>query len=351
LPAWGTPIATQADRKKTSPSAASAGHEEGSAMKTSIKRYGLGLGLAVSLSLAAAVPASAVDLKMMTGPQGGSWIPLGGQMKDMWEKAVPGLNVQVLPGAGIANVRAIEEGKADVGLSNSISAVDALAGKPPFNKPHKEVCNVATLYPQYFQFVVTADSGVNKFEDLKGKSITTQQKGNTGELITRQLLEIHGLKYSDVKVSFVGYSDSVNQMKDGHAVAFGLNTQVPAGAIMDLAAARDIRLIDQSSSIGPMQKLNPGYKLITIPKGSYPKQDKDVHVIGFYTHVVASCKLPADEVYTMTKQIAENTATLATVAKDIGSLTPKGMAADIGVPFHPGAAKFYKEHGITVASH
>jgi TRAP transporter TAXI family solute receptor len=316
-------------------------------MQSSIRTFALGLGLA----LAIAAPASAADMKMMTGPQGGSWIPLGGQMKDMWEKAIPGLSVQVMPGAGIANVRAIEEDKAQVGLANSISTVDAMAGKPPFNKPHKDVCNVATLYPQFYQFVVLANSGINKFEDLKGKSITTQQRGNTGELITRQLLEIHGIKYSDVKVSFVGYTDSVNQMKDGHAEAFGLNTQVPAGAIMDLAAARDIKLLDQSSSLAAMQKLNPGYKLITIPKGSYPKQDQDVHVIGFYTHVVASCKLPADEVYAMTKQIAQNTKTLATVAKDIGSLTPAGMAADIGVPFHPGAAKFYKEAGITVKVH
>lgn len=316
-------------------------------MKTSIKVLGLSFGLAIAV----AGPATAAEMKMMTGPQGGSWIPLGGQMKDMWEKAIPGLAVQVMPGAGIANVRAIEEDKAQVGFANSISTVDAMAGKPPFNKPHKDICNVATLYPQYFQFVVLADSGINKFEDLKGKSITTQQKGNTGELITRQLLEIHGVKYDDVKVSFVGYSDSVNQMKDGHAVAFGLNTQVPAGAIMDLAAARDVKFLDQTSSLAAMQKLNPGYKLITIPKGSYPKQDQDVHVIGFYTHVVASCKLPADEVYTMTKQIAQNTKTLATVAKDIGSLTPAGMAADIGVPFHPGAAKFYKEAGITVSVH
>ena len=28
------------------------------------------------------------------------------------------------------------------------------------------------------------------------------------------------------------------------------------------------------------------------------------------------------------------------------TLTPKEMAADIGVPFHPGAAKFYKEAGL-----
>ena len=170
-------------------------------------------------------------------------------------------------------------------------------------------------------------------------------------MITRQLLEVNGIKYSDVKVSFVGYTDSVNQMKDGHAVAFGLNTQVPAGAIMDLAAARDIKLLDQTDSYEKMKAINSGYKMITIAKGSYPKQDKDVHVIGFYTHVVASCKLPADEVYTMTKTIAANTKTLATVAKDIAKLTPQGMGVDIGVPFHPGAAKYYKEVGLNVQTH
>jgi uncharacterized protein len=315
-------------------------------MKSHIKTFGFALGLAVAV----AVPASANDVKFMTGPQGGSWIPLGGQLKDLWEKAMPGLSVQQSPGAGIANVRAIEEGKADVAFSNSISAVDAVDGKPPFNKEHKNICNVATLYPQYYQLVVNADSGVEKIADLKGKSVTTQQKGNTGEMITKQLLEVNGVKYSDVKVSYGSYTDSVNQMKDGHAVAFGLNTTVPAGSIMDLAAARDIKLVDQSGSIDAMKKINAGYQLITIPKGSYPKQDKDVSVIGFFTHVVVSCKLPAEDVYKMTKVISEHTKDLASVAKPIGSLEVKGMAADIGVPFHPGAAKFYKEKGVTVAT-
>jgi TRAP-type uncharacterized transport system substrate-binding protein len=61
--------------------------------------------------------------------------------------------------------------------------------------------------------------------------------------------------------------------------------------------------------------------------------------------------LPADEVYTMTKTVANNTATLATVARDIATLKPAGMAADIGVPFHPGAAIFYKEAVITLQTH
>lgn len=308
-------------------------------------------GAVVGLTVLWAVPATAAEMKMMTGPQGGSWIPLGGQLKDMWEKATPGLNVQVLPGAGIANVRAVDEGKADVGFGNSISTVDGLAGRPPYPKATTNVCNLATLYPQYYQLVANADAGVNRVADLKGKSITTQQRGNTGELITRQLLEVNGIKYSEVKVSFVSYTDSVNQMKDGHAAAFGLGTQIPAGAIMDLAAARDIKMIDQSDSFDGMKKLNSGYTLSSIPKDTYPKQDKEVKVIGYATHLVVSCKLPDDEVYTMTKTLAANVKTMATVAKAMSTLTPKGMAEDIGIPFHPGAAKFYKEAGITVKSH
>jgi TRAP transporter TAXI family solute receptor len=318
-------------------------------MTISLKTFGLGLALGLSVALAGA--ASATDLKMMSGPQGGSWIPLGGQLKDMWEKAIPGLKIQVLPGAGIANVRGVDEGKADIGFGNSISTVDGVHGKGAFKKPTTNVCNIATLYPQYYQLVVTADSGVNKIADLKGKAITTQQRGNTGEQITRQLLEVNGLTYKDVKVSFVSYSDSVNQMKDGHAVAFGLGTQVPAGAIMDLASARPIKLLDQASSFAGMRKLNPGYTPLTIPKGSYPGQNQDVHVVGYATHIFVSCKLPADEVYTMTKTLVGNTKTLASIAKAIGKQQMANLATDIGVPFHPGAAKFYKEHGINVMSH
>lgn len=304
----------------------------------------------ILLAGAALLPAaaSAQDLRLMTGPQGGVWVPLGGQLKDLWEKAIPGARVQSLPGAGIANVRAIEDGKAEIGFGNSISTVDGLEGNPPFPKKHTGICNVASLYPQYFQMLVPADSGIKTVKDLKGKAITTQPRGNTGELITGQLLKVHGMSYSDVKVSFVSYTDSVEQVKDGHAVAFSLGTAIPSGAVMDLASARDVKLLDLSADLEGMRKLNPGYTLVTVPKGTYPKQDADVKVIGYATHIVASCKLPADQVYAMTKAIADNVPSLAATSKALAGLTPKAMAEDVGVPFHPGAARFYKEAGITV---
>jgi len=304
------------------------------------------LASAIVAGFATVTAAQAAELKMMTGPQGGVWIPLGGQLKDMWEKSVGGLSVQALPGAGIANVRGVEEGKADVGFGNSISTVDAINGNPPFTKKHGNVCNVATLYPQYFQVVTRADANINSVKDLKGKGVTTQQRGNTGEAITAHMLKVAGMGYNDVKMSFVSYTDSVTQMQDGNAVAFTLGTTIPSGAVMDLAAARDIKLLDMTDMYDDMRKINPGYTLVTVPKGTYPKQDKDVKVIGYATHIVASCKLPEEMVYTMTKAMAANVSNMAAVNKAMTGLTPKQMAEDIGVPFHPGAAKFYKEAGV-----
>jgi hypothetical protein len=198
--------------------------------------------------------------------------------------------------------------------------------------------------------VVPTDSGIKSVKDLKGKGLTTQPKGNTGELITGQILQVNGLSYSDVKASFVSYTDSVSQMKDGHAAAFGLGTTIPAGAIMDVASSRDITLLDMADQLDAMRKLNPGYTLVTVPKGTYPKQDKDVRVIGYATHLVVSCKAPADTVYALTKTIANSIPQLANVVKAMSGLNTNMMAENIGVPFHAGAAKFYKEAGINVAT-
>ncbi len=306
---------------------------------------------AIACALGFGGAANAAEVRFMTGPQAGFWVPLGGQLKDAWEKAVPDLKVQALPGAGIANVRGVQEGKAEVGFANTISTADAVAGtgEAPLDKKHDKVCNVATLYPQYFQLAVNADAGINTLKDLKGKGFATQVKGNTGELISRHVLRVVGMTYSDVKASFTNsYTDSVEQMKDNRMHAFGLGTGIPASSLMDLASARDMKIIDMAEIYPAMQKINPAYKLVTIPKGTYPKQEKDVQVIGYYTHIIAACSLPEDTVYKMTAAIMPTKDGMAAVYKELAKVTPAIMAQDIGVPFHPGAAKWYKEQGITV---
>jgi uncharacterized protein len=313
------------------------------------RRAGFAMAVAAGLfAVSVGGDAAAQNYKLMTGPQGGVWVPLGGTLKAMFEKAIPGSSVQTLPGAGIANVKGVQEGKADFGFGNSISTVDAINGVAPFTEKASNVCQVANLYPQYFQVVVLADSGINKIEDLKGKSIAVQTRGNTAEAISQHILQAHGLKYEHMgKVNFMAsYNDAVALLKDGHAQAFTLGTTIPASSVMDLATARDVKLIPVTDAgLAEMKKINAGYNKVIVPANTYPKQTKDEPVIGYSTHFITQCKLPEDKVYAVTKAMATQVADLAAVNKAMAKLTPKEMAEDIGVPLHPGAAKYYREVG------
>ena len=303
----------------------------------------------VTLVLAAlAAPVAAQQITFMTGPQGGSWIPLGGALKSMWETAIPGLSIQQTPGAGIANVRGIDEGKAQVGFANSATTVDGIEGRPPYPRKTTKVCQVANLYPQYFQVVALKDANVKSFADWKGKTLVTQPKGNTAEILTSEVLKLNGMTYQSLsKTNFqASYNDAVDLMKDGHVQVFTLGTTAPASAVMDLASARDIVLVPvDDKTMNALHNENPGYHKLVIKAGTYPKQDHDVPAIGYTTHVVAACDLPEDVVYRMTKTMAAHIKDMAAIVKPIEGLTVKDMAVDIGVPFHKGAVKYYKEAG------
>jgi TRAP transporter TAXI family solute receptor len=303
---------------------------------------------AAALVGALAGPCAAQQITMMTGPQGGVWVPLGGALKGMWEKAIPGLQVQAQPGAGIANVRGVDEGKAQVGFGNSSTTVDGLEGRAPYPKKVTKVCQLANLYPQYFQVVALSNAKVSSFADLKGKSLVTQPKGNTAELLTDLVLKLNGLNYQSLsKVNFqASYNDAVSLMQDGHAQVFTLGTTAPASSVMDLAAARDVQLVPvDDKTMNQLTKMNPGYHKLVIKAGTYPKQTQDVPAIGYSTHIIVACDLPESTVYTMVKTMAANVDAMSATNKAIAGLKPKDMAVDVGVPFHKGALKYYKEVG------
>ena len=310
-------------------------------------RLALALLTVFFLAVSPAICAEKYDLKLMTGPMGGSWYPLGGAISDAIQKAIPGATVAVTPGGGIANMEGVQLGKTELGFSNSSSGVDGINGRPPFKGKMDKVRQLANLYPQYFQMVVPADQEIKSVADLKGKVISPGPKGQTGEFASRQVLEIYGLSYKDMaKVHHVGYNDTVSLMKDGHNDGFLLCSTVPASSIMDLASTRKIDLISMSDDkIKAMQNLNAGYIPRKIPKGTYQGVDHDVYGFGFFTHLIARADLPDELVYKITKVMVENLPNFANVVSAMKGLTAEDLALDIGIPFHPGALKFYKEIG------
>jgi len=306
----------------------------------------LAVAAAIALALAGA-PAAAKDYRFMTGPQGGSWYPLGGAISNFVRQAEGGPRVRVLPGGGITNVKAVEAGKADLGLGNVVSTIDAIAGRPPFAEPAVHLRHLATFYPQVFQIVVRVDSGVTTVADLAGKALAVGLRGHTGEQMARHVLQIYGLTYDDMaEVNHISYTDAVSLMKDGHIDCFMVVTTIPAGAVMDVAASRDIDVLAlPEDKLAALRALNAQYVPRTIPAGTYPGQDTDIATFGTWTQLIAHADMPDDVAYTITRAVAENLDAMSAIVQAMDGIGLEQLAQDVGVPLHPGAARYYREVG------
>ena len=288
--------------------------------------------------------AGAQELRLATGPIGGSWYPLGGAIAELMKQKA-GVNVTVSPGGGVANVLAIEVGIADLGFGNTASTVDGVMGRDPFKSKTANTRYVSTLYRQFFQVVVREDSGVKSVADLKGKSIAPGPRGFTGEQMARHVLQVYGLSYNDMsKVHHIGYSDAISLMRDGHVTAFMPITTIPASSIMDVASSHKIRLLSiLEEKIQELRKINSGYARYVIPKGTYQGQNEDVVTVGTFTDLLVSARVSEDVVYKLTRALVENKDRLSAVVKEIATTQPKEMAPDLDVPYHPGALRYWKE--------
>ncbi len=308
------------------------------------RRLFLGIGVLALLFSVLAPTTGAQELRLATGPIGGSWYPLGGAIAELMKQKA-GVNVTVSPGGGVANVLAIEVGIADLGFGNTASTVDGVMGRDPFKSKTANTRYVSTLYRQFFQIVVREDSGIKTVADLKAKSIAPGPRGFTGEQIARHVLQVYGLSYNDMsKVHHIGYSDAISLMRDGHVTAFMPITTIPASSIMDVASSHKIRILSISEEkVRELKKINSGYIRYVIPKGTYQGQNEDVVTVGTFTDLLVSAKVSDDVVYKLTRALVENKDRLSAVVKEIATTQPKEMAPDLDVPYHPGALKYWKE--------
>lgn len=288
-----------------------------------------------------------IDIKHRSGSTSGTWYPASGVMAEFLPKEIPGLTMTVTPGAGQSNVEAIQNGTSNFAIGKAAATFQGLNGVAPFTQKTDKVRNMGFLYNEAWHLVVRADSGINSVADLKGKSLTTQVKGNLAEEQTRDVLAASGLSYDDLKkVTQVGYEDSVQQMKDGLVDAFTFATAIPASVLMDLASVRDVKIISlDEKTLKYLKDKNGAYIQSTIPAGTYKGQDKDVVTIGTATHLMVPSTMSDEIVYKLTKAIVENREKLGEAHVTYKGLTPEIMATDIGIPMHPGAEKYYKEIG------
>lgn len=309
----------------------------------------------VALALAVPMPAAAqqkVNLVFSSGPTGGSWIPLAGATAELVKKRYPELDLQVEPGAALVNMEKIRNDKADLGWSMTNVLYDARNGKGQWaGKQTDRPMYVASYYPNVWQLVVPANSDIQSLKDLKGKAVSLPSRGNTSLADGwENLLRVNGMKLDDLGPKSYGpVASNAEAVKNRQALAAGWFTTVPASFILDLGSTMKLRMISVTDAeFAKLKEINPGFVRHVIKAGIYGDQGIEVDVPTFQspTILIASAKTPADVVYKITKAIVEGRGDFVNVTKAMQGITPADMGRDYGMPFHPGAARYYKEAGV-----
>ena len=311
--------------------------------------------LAVAVLAAAAASGVAradTFVRMVSGPSGGSWYPLGAKIMQVFDEKIDGISTSNTSGGGISNILAVNDGDAEIGWSYAHTAYNGYAGKGKFSKAQPNVRHFATLYPAMFQVAVRKDSPIQSFSDMKAANISPGKAKWTGTAFAESVLKAYGLSFDDIKnnggtVHHVSYTESVALMKDGHIDVFMAATSMPQASFLELEHSPGIRFIGM-----PMEKLdeiikaNPGYIPGVMPKGVYESVGEDLHTLGIVTNMVVHKDLPDDLVYNMCKVFWANHAAFVEVKGVWKSVTLENALNGAAIPIHPGAKKCYDELGV-----
>ncbi|MQA84113.1 MAG: TAXI family TRAP transporter solute-binding subunit [Streptosporangiales bacterium] len=252
-------------------------------------------------------------------------------------------------GGSDATIRAIGDGKTDVGMANSFAATNAFNGTGAFDEA-VDFRLVTQGHNTLRQLIVRADSGIETPADLEGKRIVGERPALAEiRLVTDAILQAYGVNPDSVEiVSTAETNEALRALQQGTVDAVVAPGSAPSGFFIELAQNRDVEWIDLSDRMDELlQILGPGFVEGTIPAGTYNGQDEEVHTPAIPSVVAARTDMPEDAVYEIEKALAEHNDQIAAAQPQGKNWTAEAaMEETPTVPFHPGAVRYYKEAGV-----
>ncbi|MGB7301085.1 MAG: TAXI family TRAP transporter solute-binding subunit [Burkholderiaceae bacterium] len=302
-----------------------------------------------------------------TGGAGGTYFPIGGTIANAisappgaracdkgGQCGVPGLiAIAQSTTASVFNNAAVENGQLEAGLAAADVTRSMYLGEGKFKgKPHPKLRLLANLFPEDLHLVLPKGQTITSLADLKGKRVGIAQAGSGTQVAVLQMLEAWGVTRDNITAAELNNSQSAERLADGQIDAYFYAAGWPVSAMVQLASTKGMAL--HSFTEADLKKINgiiPAYIPSKIPAGAYQGIDKDTLTPAVSAMLVVSSDLAEELVYGITKALwNDNSRKLLDNSHAKGKQITKESAlngvAELGVPLHPGAERFYKEAGL-----
>ena len=189
-----------------------------------------------------------------------------------------------------------------------------------------------------------------KVADLKGKRVTMGFSAMRQiDQVTRAVLASAGLTEADVRPVLVpNVVRSADDFMAGNSDMFFFTFGGPKVREAD-ATVGGIRPLEMDPNGMPAaRKINPwGYLTDISPGPFYTGVDKPMKVYSFDNVMITSAKVSDDFVYKLLDAMEKSKGDIVAIAPAMAEFSPAFAYKQYGVPYHPGALKFFKERNLS----
>ena len=307
--------------------------------------------LAVALFAIAAPSHAQSTLTMGTGSETGVYFVVGNTIADIVNAADSGVEVEVLSTAGsIANIRDLDAGTLQLAVAQSDWQYHAVNGSSQFaDAPVPGLKALFSVHGEPFTVLARADSGIARFEDLRGKRVNVGNPGSGQRATMQVVLDALGWQTSDFALAA-----ELTPAEQGGALCAGdLDAIIfvaghPNDSIHEATAFCDSQLVPVAGpEIDALIADNSYYAGAVVPRGFYASgNETDTSSFGVRATVVTTADQSEEAIYALVSTVFNNLDRFRLAHPAFEMLSPESMILDgLSAPLHPGAARYYAERG------
>lgn len=205
--------------------------------------------------------------------------------------------------------------------------------------------------------VTLAGSGIETWEDLKGKTIFTGPPAGSASATSEALIKIitgyeAGTDYEAVRLS---WGEGYAALADRKINMMVRPAEIGSSKIEQFGLSGEFRILSIPEEVigsEDMQALfgRPGRGMLQFDGDVYKGQltGGEITALGFTQFIGTHAGVDEDVVYDATKAFWENLDEVHATAFFLKEVTPETAFTSVNVPLHPGAARYYDEAGIAI---
>ena len=285
-----------------------------------------------------------------TADTGGSMYPAGAAVSQTWTNNVQGMkcNTQTSTGS-FQNVQDVASGEVDVAVATADVVLNGYNGTGKFADigALSNLRVIGAVYTSVLSVVSLKSSGMKYVHDLQGKRVAVGPASSATENASLAAFEVMGIDANNTSLENLGLGDGADAVGDGILDAATGFAGLPIGGQLNLAATKDIDVLDfTQEELDKILANNAAYIQTPIPAGTYTGVDYETQTFGVKCLIIVKDDVDEDLVYDLCKAMNEGAADMAAGNALLKDMTnPEFLCNQMPIPLHPGAERYFTEIG------